>query len=67
MKKAAREHAQKLIRDHGHAACDKAHEAVRAARRSRNGRLQRYLEKVAHEVAKCMPSDAGRDARIEAI
>ena len=47
MKKAIREYAEKLIREYGDAAYQKAQEAVRNAHRQRNGRLERFLEKVA--------------------
>jgi len=67
MKKAIREHAEKLIRDHGHAAYHKAHEALRAARRSRNRRLEKYLAKVAQEIAKSRPSDTEHEAPIETV
>jgi hypothetical protein len=55
VKKAIREQAQKLIRDHGDAAYQKAQEAVRAAHRRRNGRLERYLTNVAREIARRNP------------
>ena len=58
MKKAIREQAQKLIRDHGDAAYQKAQEAVRAAHRHRNSRLARYLAKVAQEIARRNPIDS---------
>ncbi len=52
MKKAIEDYAEKLIREYGDAAYQKAQDAVRAAHRRRNGRLEHFLEKVAHEVAK---------------
>jgi hypothetical protein len=45
MKKAIRDQAEKLIRDYGDNAYDKAYEAVRTARRHRNGRLERFFWK----------------------
>ena len=51
--KAIKEEAEKLIRDQGQAAYDKACEAMRAARRHRNVRLEEYLAKVAQEIARC--------------
>ena len=40
--KAIKQEAEKLIRDYGQAASDKACEAMRAARRRRNVRLEKY-------------------------
>jgi len=57
MKKAIREQAQKLICDYGDAAYQKTQEAVRAAHRHRNSRLERYLAKVAQEIARRNPRD----------
>jgi hypothetical protein len=56
MKKAIREYAEKLIREYGDAAYQKAQEAVRNAHRQRNGRLERFLEKVASEIARRAPA-----------
>ena len=47
-----KEQAEKLIRNYGDAAYHKAQETVRAARRHRNSRLERYWAKVAREVAR---------------
>ena len=52
MKEAIKEHAEALIREYGGAAYQKAQEAVRAAHRRRNGRLEHFLKKVAREVAR---------------
>ncbi len=52
MKKAIKEQAEKLIHDYGDAAYQKAKEAVRDARRRRNGRLERYWTEVAREIAR---------------
>ena len=46
MAKAIKQEAEKLIRDHGQAAYDKECEDMRAARRRRNFRLEKYLAKV---------------------
>ena len=56
MKKAIREYAEKLIREYGDAAYQKAQEAVRNAHRQRNGRLERFLEKVASDIARRAPA-----------
>ena len=56
MKKAIREYAEKLIREYGDAAYQKAQEAVRNAHRQRNGRLERFFEKVASEIARRAPA-----------
>ena len=56
MKKAIREYAEKLIREYGDAAYQEAQEAVRNAHRRRNGRLERFLEKVASEIARRAPA-----------
>jgi hypothetical protein len=61
MKKAIRDQAEKLIRDYGDNAYDKAYEAVRTARRHRNGRLERFLEKVAREIARLTHEPRGGD------
>jgi hypothetical protein len=66
MKKAIQQQAEKLIRDHGDAAYCKAQEAVRAAHRCRNSRLERYLAKVAREIARRAPLDVGHEAAIGA-
>lgn len=50
MKKAIREQAERLIREHQDLAYAKAQDAARAARRSRNARLERFLQKVAAEI-----------------
>ena len=63
MKKAIEQHAEQLVRDYGDAAFDNAQEAARAAHRRRNSRLERYLTKVAREIARRMP-DAGPAAPI---
>jgi hypothetical protein len=47
---AIRQEANKLIREFGSLAYDKALEAARAARRRRNVRLEKYLAKVAQEI-----------------
>ena len=47
---------EKLIREYGDAAYQKAQEAVRNAHRRRNGRLERFLEKVASEIARRAPA-----------
>jgi Skp family chaperone for outer membrane proteins len=52
MKKAIREHAEKLIREYGDAAYQMAQQEARTARRRRNSRLQHFLEKVAREIAR---------------
>ena len=52
MKKAIREYAEKLIREHGDAAYQKAQEAAHDAHRRRNGRLEHFLEKVTGEIGR---------------
>ena len=52
MKKAIREHAEKLIREHGDAAYQMAQQEARTARRRQNSRLEHFLEKVAREIAR---------------
>ncbi len=52
MKKAIREYAERLIREYGDAAYQKAQEAARNAHRRRNGRLEHFLERVASEIAR---------------
>jgi hypothetical protein len=53
MRKATiRVQAEKLISDYGDAAFNKAQEAVRAAHRHRNSRLERYWAEVAREIAR---------------
>ena len=47
---AIREEAEKLIREYGQMAYDKACEEVRAARQRRNVRLEKYRAKVAQEI-----------------
>jgi F0F1-type ATP synthase membrane subunit b/b' len=59
MKKAVKERAEKLIDDYRDAAYEKAQEAMRAARRHRNSRLERYWAKVARQIARCMTSLEG--------
>lgn len=65
MRKAIEERAQKLICDHGNSAYEKAQEAVRAARRHRNSRLERFLVKVACEIDRRTSPDLGHRALIE--
>jgi hypothetical protein len=60
MKKAIEKHAEQFVRDYGDAAFDKAQEAVRDAHRRRNNRLERYLTKVAREIAHRMPDSGTR-------
>jgi hypothetical protein len=62
MKEAIREHAEKLIREYGDAAYEKAQEAVRDAHRRRNGRLEHFLEKVAREIARRTRADLDRSS-----
>jgi hypothetical protein len=61
-KKAIHDEAVKMVRDHGQAAYDKACEAMQAAHRRRNARLERFLKKVAQEIKRVgqsqMPSAA---------
>ncbi len=65
MKKATiKEQAEKLIHDYGDAAYQKAQEAVRAARRHRNSRLERYWAEVAREVARRTSGAIGHHAPI---
>ena len=59
-----KEQAEKLIRNYGDAAYHKAQETVRAARRHRNSRLERYWAKVAREVARRTSVAIGHDAPI---
>jgi hypothetical protein len=57
MKKAIRVHAEKLIREYGDAAYQMAQRAADTAHRQRNSRLERFLEKVAREVARRAHAD----------
>ena len=57
MKKAIREHAEKLIREHGDAAYQMAQQEARTARRRQNSRLEHFLEKVAREIARRAHAD----------
>jgi uncharacterized membrane protein YccC len=61
-KKAINDEAAKMLRDYGQAAHDKACEAMRAAHRRRDARLERFLKKVAQEIERLgnaqMPSAA---------
>jgi hypothetical protein len=59
MKKAIKEHADKLIREHGNDAYRIALEAARAARRQRRSRLELFLEKVAREISHRAPERLG--------
>ena len=47
---AIREEAEKLIREYGQMAYDKAREEVRRAHQRRNARLEKYRAKVAQEI-----------------
>ena len=62
--KAIKQEAEKLIRDHGQAAYDKACEAMRAARRRRNVRLEKYLAKVAQEIGRRTGGEGGVDTHL---
>ncbi len=57
MKKAIREHAEKLIREYGDAAYQMAQQSAHTAHRQRNSRLEHFLEKVAREIARRAPAD----------
>jgi hypothetical protein len=59
---AIRDGAEKLIREHGETAYDKACEAVRAARRHRNVRLEKYLIEVTREIGRRSAMDKDRHA-----
>jgi hypothetical protein len=69
-KKAINDEAAKMLRDYGQAAHDKACEAMRAAHRRRNARLERFLKKVAQEIERLgnaqMPS-AARGSRSKSL
>ncbi len=47
---AVKQEAEKLTRENGPTAYEKAVEEVRAARRRRNARLEKFLVKVAEEI-----------------
>jgi hypothetical protein len=60
-RKAVRDEAALLIQDHGADAYAMARSAMREARRRRNGRLERFLAKVALEVARLKGREVGLD------
>lgn len=69
-KKAINDEAAKMLRDYGQAAHDKACEAMRAAHRRRNTRLEQFLKKVAQEIErleKAQMSSAARGSRSKSL
>jgi hypothetical protein len=58
LRKAIKDDAEKLIQTFGNDAHDKAREAMQDARRRRNARLERYLAKVALEIARRSAADS---------
>jgi CHASE3 domain sensor protein len=59
VRKVVKNEAEKLIQTFGNDAYDKAREAMQDARRRRNARLERYLAKVAQEIARRSAADSG--------
>jgi hypothetical protein len=60
-RQAAKEEAERLCREFGGEAYDKAREAMREARRRRNVRLERYFAKVAVTIAGRTGRQIGED------
>jgi hypothetical protein len=52
VRKVVKDEADKLIQTFGNDAYDKARRAAEDAKRRRNARLERYLSKVATEIAR---------------
>ena len=61
MRKAVKDEAARLTTDYGERAYETAREAMREARRRRNGRLETYFAKVALEVARRSGRVVGED------
>lgn len=61
MKRDIKDEAERLVREHGAEAYGAAREAMREARRRKNGRLETYFAKVAVEVARLSGREVGVD------